>query len=113
MSLDREGPHHEGGDDRERDEAHERQDPGEDGHTRRELAVSVGTNRDRIDTWGKDFAVASNKVVRGMGFERKGLVEEPLIGYTAQYLDGIWLRAPYLHNGSVPTLRIIMSSRSG
>ena len=22
----------------------------------------------------------------------------------AQFLDGIWLRAPYLHNGSVPTL---------
>jgi mono/diheme cytochrome c family protein len=70
--------------------------------------VEVGTNRDRIDTWGKDFAVASNKVVRGMGFERKGLVEAPLIGYTAQYLDGIWLRAPYLHNGSVPTLRDLL-----
>ena len=23
-------------------------------------------------------------------------------------LDGIWLRAPYLHNGSVPTLRALM-----
>jgi hypothetical protein len=25
-------------------------------------------------------------------------------GYVATPLDGIWLRAPYLHNGSVPTL---------
>jgi len=25
-------------------------------------------------------------------------------GYTAQVLDGIWARSPYLHNGSVPTL---------
>ena len=25
-------------------------------------------------------------------------------GYNAVFLDGIWLRAPYLHNGSVPTL---------
>ena len=25
-------------------------------------------------------------------------------GYTAQILDGIWARSPYLHNGSVPTL---------
>ena len=23
-------------------------------------------------------------------------------------LDGIWLRAPYLHNGSVPTLRALL-----
>jgi len=44
----------------------------------------------------------------GMGFQRKGLVEAPLIGYNAQYLDGIWLRAPYLHNGSVPTLRDLL-----
>jgi hypothetical protein len=43
-----------------------------------------------------------------MGIERKGLVEEPLTGYVAQYLDGIWLRAPYLHNGSVPTLRDLL-----
>jgi len=70
--------------------------------------ADVGTNRDRIDTWGKDFAVAANKVVGGMGIERKGLVEAPLIGYNVQYLDGIWLRAPYLHNGSVPTLRDLL-----
>ena len=40
-----------------------------------------------------------------MGLERKGLVEDTLDGYIAAFLDGIWLRAPYLHNGSVPTLR--------
>ena len=43
-----------------------------------------------------------------MGIERKGLVEATLIGYNAQFLDGIWLRAPYLHNGSVPTLRDLL-----
>lgn len=43
-----------------------------------------------------------------MGLERKGLVEEPLIGYVAPFLDGIWLRAPYLHNGSVPTIRDLL-----
>ena len=26
-------------------------------------------------------------------------------GYANMPLDGMWLRAPYLHNGSVPTLR--------
>lgn len=25
-------------------------------------------------------------------------------GYVAEVLDGVWARAPYLHNGSVPTL---------
>jgi hypothetical protein len=25
-------------------------------------------------------------------------------GYTVQHLDGIWLRGPYLHNGSVPSI---------
>ena len=29
-------------------------------------------------------------------------------GYIAPFLDGIWLRAPYLHNGSVPTLRDLL-----
>jgi cytochrome c peroxidase len=43
-----------------------------------------------------------------MGIERKGLVEETLGGYNAPFLDGIWLRAPYLHNGSVPTLRDLL-----
>jgi len=29
-------------------------------------------------------------------------------GYLNSLLDGIWLRAPYLHNGSVPTLRDLL-----
>ena len=29
-------------------------------------------------------------------------------GYMATPLDGIWARAPYLHNGSVPTLRHLL-----
>jgi mono/diheme cytochrome c family protein len=29
-------------------------------------------------------------------------------GYVANPLDGIWARAPYLHNGSVPTLRHLL-----
>jgi hypothetical protein len=47
-------------------------------------------------------------VVRDMGLERKGLVEATLDGYIVSFLDGIWLRAPYLHNGSVPTLRDLL-----
>ena len=75
--------------------------------TRLELSA-VNTDRGRLDSWNKDAAIEANKVVRGMGIERKGLVEETLEGYNAVFLDGIWLRAPYLHNGSVPTLRDLL-----
>jgi mono/diheme cytochrome c family protein len=30
------------------------------------------------------------------------------LGYVVPHLDGIWLRAPYLHNGSVPTIRDLL-----
>jgi hypothetical protein len=33
-------------------------------------------------------------------------------GYANQPLDGIWLRGPYLHNGSVPTLRDLLEAPS-
>jgi hypothetical protein len=33
-------------------------------------------------------------------------------GYVAGPLDGIWARAPYLHNGSVPTLRHLLAPRN-
>lgn len=70
----------------------------------------VGTDPERIATWSKDNAVAANKVVAGFGIERKGLVEAPLDGYNPPFLDGLWLRAPYLHNGSVPSLRDLLTA---
>jgi cytochrome c peroxidase len=69
----------------------------------------VGTDAERIRTWNKDNAVAANKVVRSFGIQRKGLVEAPLEGYNPPFLDGVWLRAPYLHNGSVPSLRDLLA----
>jgi hypothetical protein len=35
---------------------------------------------------------------------------EPQQGYVAPPLDGIWATAPYLHNGSVPTLAALLDS---
>jgi len=69
----------------------------------------VGTDAERLATWSKQAAIESNKVVRGFGIERRGLVENEPSGYIAAFLDGIWLRAPYLHNGSVPTLRDLLN----
>jgi mono/diheme cytochrome c family protein len=37
---------------------------------------------------------------------------EPFNGYIAPPLDGIWITAPYLHNGSVPTLEALLNSKS-
>lgn len=67
--------------------------------------AEVGTDSERLKTWSKKAAIESNKVVRNFGIERPGLVENEPSGYIAAFLDGIWLRAPYLHNGSVPSLR--------
>lgn len=36
---------------------------------------------------------------------------EPFDGYMAPPLDGIWITAPYLHNGSVPTLEAVLNSK--
>lgn len=37
-------------------------------------------------------------------------VVEPPTGYQAPPLDGVWATAPYLHNGSVPTLEHVLKS---
>ncbi len=37
-------------------------------------------------------------------------VDEELTGYQAPPLDGVWATAPYLHNGSVPTLATLLKS---
>jgi hypothetical protein len=36
----------------------------------------------------------------------------PMRGYIAPPLDGIWITAPYLHNGSVPTLEALLNSKT-
>jgi hypothetical protein len=36
---------------------------------------------------------------------------EPFDGYIAPPLDGVWITAPYLHNGSVPDLETLLNSR--
>lgn len=36
---------------------------------------------------------------------------EPFDGYIAPPLDGVWCTAPYLHNGSVPTIEGVLNSK--
>jgi mono/diheme cytochrome c family protein len=44
--------------------------------------------------------------------EGRKLVTSNQHGYVAQPLDGIWATAPYLHNGSVPTLYHLLNSKT-
>jgi hypothetical protein len=46
-------------------------------------------------------------VFAGYGAERFSHFRKTF-GYANAPLDGLWLRAPYLHNGSVPTLRDLL-----
>lgn len=68
---------------------------------------SIGTDRERFDAWDQSDADATNAKALEIGVERKPMVKD--VGYVAQPLDGIWLRAPYLHNGSVPTLADLLA----
>jgi len=70
--------------------------------------AEVGTEIERLKSWNKGAAILANETVKAFGIERRGLVEADPTGYVASFLDGIWLRAPYLHNGSVPSLRELL-----
>ena len=65
-------------------------------------AAEVGTDRQRLDAWKAASASAFNAY--GEGHAWKFSAFKATDGYVAVRLDGVWLRAPYLHNGSVPTL---------
>ena len=47
-------------------------------------------------------------------FAATGLLalERPQPGYVPPPLDGVWVTAPYLHNGSVPTIENVLDSKS-
>lgn len=62
----------------------------------------VGTDRHRLDTWTAASATAFNSLTNGQPWAFTHFRKTP--GMAASLLDGIWLRGPYLHNGSVPTL---------
>lgn len=65
--------------------------------------AAIGTDRYRLDNYTYDLAVSQNVLYAEFGEERFQNFRKT-DGYANMPLDGIWLRAPYLHNGSVPTL---------
>ncbi|MEO1248790.1 MAG: cytochrome c [Pseudomonadota bacterium] len=63
----------------------------------------IGTDRSRFDNYTYDLSVNQNVLYAEFGDERFQNFRKT-DGYANMPLDGVWLRAPYLHNGSVPTL---------
>ena len=68
----------------------------------------VGTNADRALAWTLQAANSANEKVAEFGIQRTPMSKPPQPGYIAMQMDGLWLRAPYLHNGSVPTLTALL-----
>ena len=62
----------------------------------------IGTDRARFDSYTLAFADNQNTLFPDS--TNRFHTFHKTIGYVNQPLDGIWARAPYLHNGSVPTL---------
>jgi len=62
----------------------------------------IGTDRGRLDAYTYELAV--NEATLYTGYPWRFTHFRKTYGYANMPLDGLWLRAPYLHNGSVPTL---------
>jgi mono/diheme cytochrome c family protein len=68
----------------------------------------IGTDRHRLDMWTPSSVAAYNAY--GDGHDWKFSAFRKTDGYVSVPLDGLWLRAPYLHNGSVPSLADLLES---
>ena len=68
----------------------------------------VGTDRHRVDAWTTSAADAFNAFGAGYPWQFKSFRKTN--GYVAMPLVGAWLNAPYLHNGSIPTLAALLET---
>ncbi len=69
----------------------------------------IQTDRHRLDSYTFELAVNQSLLYAGTQDEQERFRNfRKTYGYANMPLDGIWLRAPYLHNGSVPTLRDLL-----
>ena len=66
----------------------------------------VGTDRHRLDSWTEPARDGFNGLD---GYAWRYTHFRKTDGYVAQALDGVWARAPYLHNGAVPTLADLLT----
>jgi len=71
-------------------------------------ASDVGTDRYRLDSYTEAFAASQYSLFPESPYRFRRFRKTD--GYANHPLDGIWARAPYLHNGSVPTLRDLLEA---
>jgi Cytochrome c len=71
--------------------------------------VEIGTDPKRFEGIEEKFGLAYNQSWFAKE-EGGGFPTHATKGYQAPPLDGIWATAPYLHNGSVPTLYQVLKS---
>lgn len=67
----------------------------------------IGTDPHRLDSYTSDLLANQNTLYAGYPWRFQHFRKTN--GYTNMPLDGVWLRSPYLHNGSVPTLRDLLN----
>ena len=68
----------------------------------------LGTDPGRLDSYTEAFRQRQlAELFAGTRYQFKRFVKTD--GYANMPLDGLWLRGPYLHNGSVPTLRDLLA----
>ena len=68
--------------------------------------AEIGTDPERLHSFTAALVAKMNTI--GTGKPWKFTHFRKTDGYANMPLDGVWLRAPYLHNGSVPTLRALL-----
>ncbi|WP_419863152.1 cytochrome c [Candidatus Poriferisodalis sp.] len=66
----------------------------------------IGTDPERLESFDEELAAEMNTLGRGRHWRFSRF--RATNGYANLPLDGVWLRAPFLHNGSVPTLRDLL-----
>jgi hypothetical protein len=67
----------------------------------------IKTDRHRLDSYSPELCANQSLLYAAYPEERFKHFRKTF-GYANQPLDGLWLRAPYLHNGSVPNLRELL-----
>ncbi len=70
--------------------------------------AAIGTDRHRLDSYTLTFSMNQYGLYPDSPYRFSHFRKTN--GYANHPLDGIWLRAPYLHNGSVPTLRDLLDA---
>jgi hypothetical protein len=77
-------------------------EPGSPGVGRVVAIAEIRTDRNRLDSYTQQLATLQAAYGEGYPWQMRHFRKTD--GYANQPLDGVWARAPYLHNGSVPTL---------